>query len=408
MIRLTAMARRALIAILFHSWESEGAERLPARGALLVIANGLRPSTDWLIIQASSPRPLASCPERGALDRVPGILARHGAACVLSDTLLTQQPSERLRQLIVQAARSGVAIVPAGLCYDDRGTRRPAVWVRVGRPVQSALQPGVGRRDGPNDVVVTVRAELQALTLRFEHPEESPLLNWAAEVLATEGIPPQPLDERGPSLARRLDLLQRVQQHYRTLRREQWATVSDLVGRVQRYRQRLYELGISPAEVYLTMTPGRAAFFVVRELELLLVGLPLAVWGAANHIVPWLISRWRDPPSTAMAHVPDAAMRLRIYALCYAAQLAAAWALLPPWAAALYTVTVPYSGLVTVLYRDRLGGMWQRSRTFIRFLLRRSLQTELMADGRALVADMRRLADDAARRVPPSATGAAR
>ena len=38
---------------------------------------------------------------------------------------------------------------------------------------------------------------------------------------------------------------------------------------------------------FLPMEPGRAAFFVFREMEIFLVGLPVALWGMVNNLLPY-------------------------------------------------------------------------------------------------------------------------
>jgi hypothetical protein len=79
----------------------------------------------------------------------------------------------------------------------------------------------------------------------------------------------------------------------------------------------------------------------------------------------------------------------------YALQISAAWIWLPPPWAAIYTVGLPYSGHFAALYAERVGGIVQRSRTWLRFLFRPSLQARLQAEGRAIVEEILRLGREA-------------
>src|SRR5260370_41970239 len=74
-------------------------------------------------------------------------------------------------------------------------------------------------------------------------------------------------------------------------------------------------------------------------------------------------------------------------------ELSAAWILLTwPFALAL-TALLPYSGYYALLYRDRAGGIFRRSRTFLRFLFDQRLQRRLSEEGRAIIPGIDPLAE---------------
>ncbi len=80
--------------------------------------------------------------------------------------------------------------------------------------------------------------------------------------------------------------------------------------------------------------------------------------------------------------------------LTYLLQLGAAWFLLPAFWAALYTVALPYTGYVALLYGDRAAATWRRLRMFLYFLWNPTRQTELAREGRDLLAAIRALAKE--------------
>jgi len=374
---------RTIVRLACRSAEAEGLDHVPKEGAVLCVAGAARRSLDRIVLDGLSSRRLRFARDTQAAD-VLRDLRRGEAVCVLTEASYVLR--ELLRDAI--AAMPDVRVVPIGLHYDDSGARRPSVWARFGAPLT------LDAADDPAALIDTVRAAWRSLTLRFDDADESRLINWAAEVLATHGEMPRPLGQETPWFARHAALVERMQQHYHALKTQDAEELGALAERVDRYRRQLQGLGVSPAEVYLSMNSGRAAFFVVRELELAVIGLPLAAWGAINHVIPWWCSRkWsRTHRSDSQ---PISTARVCIYALAYAAQIGVAWWWLPPIGAAAYALSLPYCGCVLILYRDRLGGAWQRCRTFMRLLRERDVHTKLIEEGRALISDMLRLANQA-------------
>jgi hypothetical protein len=77
-----------------------------------------------------------------------------------------------------------------------------------------------------------------------------------------------------------------------------------------------------------------------------------------------------------------------VFPIFYMIQLTLAWLYLSPLLALTYMVGLPISGYAAVRYWDRAGGTWQRSRTFIRFLLNPQLQAHLADEGRQIIEEI--------------------
>src|SRR5262249_26484088 len=150
---------------------------------------------------------------------------------------------------------------------------------------------------------------------------------------------------------------------------------------------------------FLPLHPARAALFVLRELELMVVGAPLALFGALNHLVPYLavravaraLSTDRDHWATNVVY-PS----LVIFPLYYLALLGLVWATLPAAWAAVYSMALPYTGAYVLLYGERGAGAWRRTRTFVYWVLHRARQSRLAAEGREIVAAIQALAEELA------------
>lgn len=160
---------------------------------------------------------------------------------------------------------------------------------------------------------------------------------------------------------------------------------------------------IEPAEVYLPIHFGRALLFFTREAELVFVGSPLAALGCVNHILPYQLVKWiARKLSTDRDHWASNTVYpgCLVFPFFYAVQLGAAWLLLPMFWAAVYTVALPFTGYYALLYRDRIGGVWRRTRTFFHWLLDRDAQASFAREGREIIAEIERLRAS----VPPRAS----
>ncbi len=284
--------------------------------------------------------------------------------------------------------------MPVGLLYTEKDQMRSSVWLRFGEPIDVADWLDEHPQADAAELTAELERRVTELTLNFQSRRESALLTWAAEIVATGGRDPAPLGWSDRPAAAWFRLLGRLQAGYETLCARQPELVDELTGRVRRYRAELKRSGISPGEVYLPLHFGRAAFFVIREFELLVIGAPLALFGFLNHAAPYFLVKWiarklsKDKDHWATNVVYPG---LLVFPFFYLLQLTAAWLLLPPLWAGLYTVALPYTGYYALLYADRFPQTWRRTRTFLRFLRHRAQQQALAAEGREIIARIRDL-----------------
>lgn len=444
--RLLRLAWRAALAAFFRRIEVESLENVPREGPLLLVPNHTNAFVDAFLVTSVVPRPvtitakstlfahpalrliawaadaiplhrrqdrglgadprsnlesLAACRER--LARGSG-----GAVCIFPEGV--SHSDAQLRPLRTGAARVALdfidgtdtdtkgrplSIVPVGLHYESKERFRSAVRVRFGEPIDAVAWRRAHPEAGPRELSAEIERQLRAITLNFEDRREAALMRWTAEVLATRALPPLVLGREDGALAERARLAALLSEGSRRLASSHAGEMAELEERVLRYHAELRRLGIAPAEVYLEMNAGRAALFLVREVELIVIGLPLALTGVLLHGLPYAlvravvrrISKDRDHWATNAVLAGSAA-----FPLFAALELVLAWVFLSwPFAAA-FTALLPYSGFYALLYRDRAGGAFRRSRTFLRFLFDRALQRRLEGEGRAIVEGIDRLA----------------
>jgi 1-acyl-sn-glycerol-3-phosphate acyltransferase len=440
---LLRLLARVMLNLFFRRIEVTGQSQVPAQGPVLFVANHTNALVDPLFLIISLRRRVTMTAKnvlgnnrlssalmaslgvvtfhrredvgKGAdrkqnlrsLERCREILRRDGAICIFPEGISHSDP--HLRPFRTGAARialdyvhedanpGGLVIVPVGLLYTAKDQFRSNVWLRYGQAIDVArwLEEHP-QSDGAHALTADVFKQIEELTVNFETRREALILSWGAAILASGGGAPAPLGWQERPLEKDFQLLKRLQAGYRSIVETRPGEVEALSTRVRYYRSELTRLGIEPHEVYLPIHFGKAAFFLVREMELLTIGAPLALAGAINHCVPYYIVKFiarklsRDKDHWATNVVYPSFV---VFPLCYAMQIGAAWWWLPAFWAWLYTITLPYTGYVALLYGDRARSTWQRLRAFLYFVGNRSRQEELAREGRDIIAGIRALGE---------------
>jgi 1-acyl-sn-glycerol-3-phosphate acyltransferase len=434
-----ALARLTLH-IFFRRLEIEGHDLVPARGPVLFVPNHTNALVDPLVLMITLRRRLTITAKnilarnpllgflmsalgvvtfhrredvgKGAevrqnvhsLQRCRDILAQGGALCIFPEGISHSDP--KLRPFHLGPARialdfvrkdgdpGGLRIVPVGLLYTAKDRFRSDVWLRFGKPMDAGRWLREHPEGNAQELTEELCRQVQALTLSYERRRESAILSWAADIMATRGLMPAPLGGSEGSPADWFRLVGRLQAGYRVLVDSQPEEVVELSTRVRRYRSELKRSGIEPGEVYLPLHFGKALFFSVREVELLLVGAPLALAGAMNHVFPYVLVKGiarklsKDKDHWASNVVYPSFV---VFPFFYLVQLLAAYSVLPFLWALVYTVALPYTGYYALLYSERAGKALRRARTFLGFLLDRSQQERLMREGREIIRRIRAL-----------------
>jgi glycerol-3-phosphate O-acyltransferase/dihydroxyacetone phosphate acyltransferase len=435
---LFRLLANAGLSLFFDRIEVEGDERVPSTGPLLVVANHTNGLVDGLLLAVVSPRAV-SLTAKSALRRNPLLAAGMG----LSDTvpLYRRQDGEgevaknagsfseirrrllrggavaifpegishsgaALREFRTGAARiafdfaehggSGLRILPMGLHYEAKQRFRSPVWVRFGEPIDfDAWRTGAAQ--SPRDaraLTGELEQRIRALTANFGRIREALWLRWTADLVTTRADDPPALDAEPRRYADRARLLQELQVHYDRADRD---AVASLFRDLRRYRRDLRRLGIAPAEVWLSMHPARAAFFILRELELLAAGSLFFAAGAVQHGAAFALDRVLTRMlSKDLDHWASNAIfyGFAIFPLIWLAGIALTATLASRWWAVGYAAVLPFTLLYTILYSQRAAGAFRRARTFLLFVFLRGLQRDLKRRGSELIANISAITDE--------------
>lgn len=435
--RLVRGVIRVLLRLFYRRVDVVGAERIPARGPVIIAANHHNSLVDPMLIIGTFPRritvlanaPLFRHPLIGPFLRAVGALPvnrrkeagddptkneamfaaatahlRAGGAILIFPEGRTQ-PTPTLLPLRTGAARlllgaeadgarHGVTLLPVGLVFETPGTFRvAAAIVAVGAPV--AVEDAVAAYATEPEASVRRLTERLADAMRAQivEAEDQHTLELAA---ALERAWREEHGRARTDAEASLTWRREVMRAARRLGERAPARVAEFRRRLEVYRARLQESGLSDVELGRPYTAAIVLRWTLVNATKLAVTLPLALWGMAAHALPYGLTR---VAVAAMRRTEEEeatdkmAAGLVLYPLCWAAE---AWALERVaggiWLGVFILLLVP-SGLIALAWRERLARVVRQTHAFAGFVVNRRLHADLLAERRALVGEAMALAE---------------
>ncbi|MBL0171598.1 MAG: 1-acyl-sn-glycerol-3-phosphate acyltransferase [Gemmatimonadaceae bacterium] len=279
----------------------------------------------------------------------------------------------------------GIRIVPIGLLFERKAEPRTRILLQVGEPIDV---DGLG--SGPSTVATLtelIEQRLRAMTLNFESRADAERIQLLSETLVALMEPETSVDEGAPPLARTLALVRRIERAQQTLRARNDASTSARIDlfeqRLRAWRERLANARIDVHDVSIDLSTSLGARFVVREMAIATVMVPISLWGRVTHIVPIRLARYLALRNVTALDEPP--MRTFIVGLVL---VLASYVVLttlvglafgPWWALAFFASLIP-SASSDLRYGDRMRRVRARARAFRLFRKDPSLQASLLAD----------------------------
>ena len=411
-----------------------GADRIPRAGPLIVAANHHNALVDGVLLLATLPRrlvsvakaPLFSNPLIGPFLRLIGALPVHrrqdgGSDPARNDALFAastqalrdgdailifpegvSQPEPLLMPLRTGAARmllaaeadaaGPVTLLPVGLMFHEPGTFRTG-WalIAVGPPVETADHVALARsqpEEAARRLTARLGEALRGLIAEVDDRETLRLVEHAERLWREERDGGAPRDAAASA-----DWRRRATRAYRYLIHHDPAGVEILRGLVERYVKDVEAASLHTA-VGLRPPGARVVLrYAVRQLAILLGGLPLALWGLTSHAVPYWLT-WaaakllRPEPDVEATYKLVAGLVMYPLAWMVEGWLLGRWG--GGWPLALFVVLLIPGGFFALAWSERLRRLYRESRALLRLLVDRDLGRHLGERRRAILDEMGR------------------
>lgn len=178
------------------------------------------------------------------------------------------------------------AILPVGLNYTDVGRFRSSVLVKFAKPIPVGMLPGEAPDHAAHRITESIRAALERITLNPNSWAELETLRRLERFFALRN-----------GKYRRRNLDQRFRTQQKLLQAHQRLRMAD-PERVERMRENLNEferlcrwMGIRDYHLTIQYTPRLIVKFVLRSLIMLLLALPVGLWGVLNSLLPFVLTK---------------------------------------------------------------------------------------------------------------------
>jgi len=423
-----------LLALFYRRVEVVAAERLEVRGPLVVAANHQNALVDPMLVLAAVPRrlvPLAKStlfrhPMIGPFLRLAGALPVERRADVAGGPTLNaetfasvtraleadgavlifpegvSQPEPALMPLRTGAARivldappelaARVTLLPVGLTLHEPGRFRIGrALVVVGPRVETADCVALHAR-APEEAVRLLTGRLaealRHVIVEVGDRETLRLVDEAEAIWRAED--PESLPDAGA----RAEWRRRAAVAYRYLLDREPGRIRAMRAQLERYAKGCEQSGLTPPLLAGEVGPRAALRYAVGQGLSLLLGFPLALWGMANHALPyWLtgvLVRRLHPDDDAEATYKLAA-GIVVYPLAWVAEGWTAWRIGGGVLLAAFVAGLVPSGFFALAWSERLGRVARDARAWLRLLADRDVARDLAEQRRAILAELNAL-----------------
>jgi glycerol-3-phosphate O-acyltransferase / dihydroxyacetone phosphate acyltransferase len=434
--RLWRALARFLAGLFYRRVEVAGLERVPLSGPLIVAANHHQGLMDGILIAAALPRPLRPIakaplfryPLIGQLARLSGAIPVYrrqdlGGDSVENEAMFsaawqalgrgeallifpegTSQSEPALMPLRTGAARlllgdlrevggrPSTTLLPVGLMFHKPGSFRVgSALLLVGQAVPTAdlrALPPAESAYAVRELTERLGEALQRLIVDARDRHTLELID-AAEAIWREEMP-----DAAREGADRAAWRQRAARAHRYLSDVEPARISALRSRVERYEKDLELAGLTNRDLsqgYRTLTVLR---YGLREGLALALGLPLALWGVVNHVVPYqgtaLLVRALKPEPDVLATY-KVAVGLVLFPLGWTLEGWTAWRLGGGWLLGAFLVSLLPTGFFALSWTERLDRVRREARGLLSVLVDRDLRAHLLERRRAIMAEFQDL-----------------
>lgn len=307
-------------------------------------------------------------------------------------------------RIALQAQREGrvhsLMILPIGLIFERKEVLRSRVLVDIGEPldVDRWMATMTGTRE-VEALTEEIEQRLRDVTLNYATADEAVRTRGLAQVIASLLDEPRPVGT-DRSLEDEVELERRLDQAQRLLESEDAdpllrTRAERLLDRVAVFERTLLTERIAIDEVAIPIQRRYGARFVFREVGILTLAGPIAVWGRLNHWIPFRLARAlgeRDMTSRDQPAMRTILAGLVFVVLFYVIATAVVARVVGGLAAVTYLVSLPIAADTDLHFTERMRHARQRMRAYVRFHRHPELREQLCAEHAWLTSEIAELA----------------
>ena len=431
--RLTRGLARLLGSLFFREIQVEGADRVPAAGPLVYVANHPNSLVDPVLVTGFLPRvprflakhnlwqspairpflklagsiPVYRSHDKGTrasqnlqtFDACHDALAEGAVIGIFPEGLSYNEPSMQpvktgVARIVLGAEEKhgplGVKIVPVGLTFDAKNLFRSRVLLTVGEPVDPASEVarlGDDPRGARNDLTARVEEALRGVTLNYGSWKEARLLERAGDLYA-RGDSELP-DRLG--MADLFEVRKKFADGYEIMKEHAAERVAGLARSVDRYDRMLRVTGFRDEQIVSRYPRGHVLGYLARTLFRLLVFLPLAVAGIVLNIIPYQITRTiadKEEKTPQLHSTMKIFGGTFIFPIAWVLEALLAGFTLGGWAALSVALLAPLTGYIAMKFNEDRESFRQEILSYLRLQGGRGVWNELRKRRRALAEEV--------------------
>jgi len=289
---------RLVVKILYREVEITGVKNIPDHCGILLCANHVNALVDVVVLQASTDRDIRPLARSGlfANPALSVILNLIGAVPIYRRNDRQSHSNPHINKLKTGAARIALgakirnetdpAVIPVGLTFSRKGKFRSDVLVQFGEPITLSTTESVESYAAVEIVTDRIKQSLAKVTLNADSWQDLYLISRLEKFFALRRG-----KYRKGQLKERFHALQRLIDAQRILRVYEPDKMRSLVTQLRGFERLCKACGIRDYHLTIQYKPLLVIMYLLRLAAILLVGLPIALWGLLNSYLPYQLTR---------------------------------------------------------------------------------------------------------------------
>ena len=419
------------IRIFYRHYEVAGLENIPQDRGVIFCANHVNALVDPILVQAASKKTMRPLARSGLFRKlwlkpilnIMGAVPIYRATDEGSDLTQNQDSFRRVYELLeqgewimifpegqshsqsqIQKLKTGAArmalgtlargkskpiLLPVGLTFTNKGKFRGDVLVYFGPPVDLTVPDEV--EDQLHVRVVTRRLTegLRDVTINTDNWEDMELVSKVERFFAMRSG-----KYRQRKLIQRFAALKRIIARHQLLRQQQPELIQQVTRDLRRFEKICRSVGIKDYHLNVAYRPFLVIWYSLKLLMILLLALPLFLWGVLNSFIPFVLTRKLSRKLAKASDQYDTAKILSgffFFALFWGVQTFLLYRYAGLNISLIYLLSLIVGAIVVLKMRNEIFSIKENLYVFLLFVRNRGLKEHLISRRNELEKELAKL-----------------